>query len=265
MYDPATGVTFDGIQPDGTINRNSGAESTIHGLLTMLALDARPALAERATSVTDIVSRHGLTTVEAEAAVSTTGAVVVPASAWTEESLYSGSTLVLYRGETATWNLGTDTVDRSVEPVAWIPEDGSGRSIWRSDGTGAGSLDGLGEPQGISPVPGVLLPRDLQVDVDASESELTARVVKDDLTLDAFILRPVVSRLELAGDGGATELVHSSAQSPQRVAVGFDGRSAIARIYGPDGSLLTEVEVSGSATVRIPSGGFAVVSTVEAG
>lgn len=265
MYDPATGVTFDGIQPDGSINRNSGAESTIHGLLTMLALDARPDLAERATSVTDIVSRHGLTTIEAEAAVSTTGAVVVPASAWTEESLYSGSTLVLDRGETAAWELGTDTVDRSVEPVAWIPEDGSGRSIWRSDGTGAGSLDGRGEPQGISPVPGVLLPRDLQVDVDASESQLTARVVKDDLTLDALIVRPVVSRLELAGEGGATELVHSSAASPQRVAVGFDGRSAIARIYGPDGSLLTEVEVSGSVTVAIPSGGFAVVSTDEAG
>ena len=37
------------------------------------------------------------------------------------------------------------------------------------------------------------------------------------------------------------------------------------RRFGPDGSLLTEVEVSGSATVRIPSGGFAVVSTLEAG
>ena len=42
-------------QPDGIINRNSGAESTIHGLLTMLALDARPELAERATSVAGIV------------------------------------------------------------------------------------------------------------------------------------------------------------------------------------------------------------------
>ncbi len=41
-YDPATGVTFDGVAPDGTVNRNSGAESTIHGLLTMLALDAHP-------------------------------------------------------------------------------------------------------------------------------------------------------------------------------------------------------------------------------
>jgi len=44
MYDPATGRTFDGINPDGSVNRNSGAESTIHGLLSMLALDAHPAV-----------------------------------------------------------------------------------------------------------------------------------------------------------------------------------------------------------------------------
>ena len=42
VYDPATGVTYDGVSGDGTVNRNSGAESTIHGLLTMLALDADP-------------------------------------------------------------------------------------------------------------------------------------------------------------------------------------------------------------------------------
>ena len=44
MYDPATGVTFDGVSADGTVNLNSGAESTIHGLLSMLTLDAHPAL-----------------------------------------------------------------------------------------------------------------------------------------------------------------------------------------------------------------------------
>ena len=38
VYDPATGVTRDGVQADGTVNNNSGAESTIHGLLTMQAL-----------------------------------------------------------------------------------------------------------------------------------------------------------------------------------------------------------------------------------
>lgn len=263
MYIPATGVTYDGIQPDGTINRNSGAESTIHGLLTMIALDARPELAERAANVADLIALHGLTTVEAEDATSTTGEVVAPASAWTGESLYSGSTLVLDRRDTATWDLGVDEVDRWVEPVAWIPEDGAARSIWRSDGTGAGSLDGRGEPQGISPVPGVLLPRNLPVVVDASESSLTARVVKGQVTLDALIVRPVVSRLHLEGEGGATELVHSSATSPQLVSVGFDDRTSTARVYGPDGDLLSEVQFSGTTTVSIPTGAFAVVSTDE--
>ena len=53
-YDPATGVTVDGVAPDGTVNRNSGAESTIHGLLPMLALDAHPAAAK----VAQVAARH---------------------------------------------------------------------------------------------------------------------------------------------------------------------------------------------------------------
>ncbi len=48
MYDPETGRTYDGINPDGVINRNSGAESTIHGLLSMLLLDEYPDIAARA-------------------------------------------------------------------------------------------------------------------------------------------------------------------------------------------------------------------------
>ena len=48
MYDPETGRTYDGINPDGVINRNSGAESTIHGLLSMLLLDEHPDIAARA-------------------------------------------------------------------------------------------------------------------------------------------------------------------------------------------------------------------------
>ncbi|NHN56953.1 twin-arginine translocation signal domain-containing protein [Calidifontibacter sp. DB0510] len=51
-YDPATGATVDGIEFDGRVNPNSGAESTIHGLLAMLALDAHPTAAALARSIT---------------------------------------------------------------------------------------------------------------------------------------------------------------------------------------------------------------------
>ncbi len=54
MYDPATGATNDGVNGDGTVNLNSGAESTIHGLLTMLALDANPGLAALAKAAAPV-------------------------------------------------------------------------------------------------------------------------------------------------------------------------------------------------------------------
>ncbi len=94
MYDPATGRTFDGINPDRTVNRNSGAESTIHGLLSMLALDAHPAVAARAR----VAGRQAQVTwqlVEAEAGTLDGAAeVVTPASAWTGESAWSGGAYV---------------------------------------------------------------------------------------------------------------------------------------------------------------------------
>lgn len=42
MYDPHTGRCFDGIRDSTTVNRNSGAESTIEALLTLMELEQRP-------------------------------------------------------------------------------------------------------------------------------------------------------------------------------------------------------------------------------
>nr|WP_284290747.1 hypothetical protein [Angustibacter aerolatus] len=90
-YDPATGVTFDGVEADGRVNRNSGAESTIHGLLTMLALDADPrarALARTGTTY----QRTGSSVVQAEDGATSGGAAAVtPASLWTGESSFGGT------------------------------------------------------------------------------------------------------------------------------------------------------------------------------
>ena len=39
MYDPQTGICYDGINDDGSVNLNSGAESTIESLLALLAIE----------------------------------------------------------------------------------------------------------------------------------------------------------------------------------------------------------------------------------
>ena len=98
-YNPATGTAIDGIEPDGRVNPNSGAESTIHALLTMLALDANPELKAKALGINRTVSTHGLSVVEAESgAITGDGTVVKPASAWTGEANISGGAYVAPEG-----------------------------------------------------------------------------------------------------------------------------------------------------------------------
>src|SRR5680860_569667 len=90
-YDPATGRTVDGIEADHRVNSNAGAESTIHGLLSMIALDANPDVAAIARAAA-ISERVGSATVQAEdAQLAGSATVVKPASTWTGESQYGGS------------------------------------------------------------------------------------------------------------------------------------------------------------------------------
>jgi hypothetical protein len=42
MYDPQTGRCFDGINDKENINKNSGAESTIEALLTLIEVENNP-------------------------------------------------------------------------------------------------------------------------------------------------------------------------------------------------------------------------------
>ena len=90
MYDPATGVTFDGVAPDGTINRNSGAESTIQGQLSMLALDAAPDVARWARVAGDARRTTRRPARGRGLALSGGARPVQPPDAWTGEALWSG-------------------------------------------------------------------------------------------------------------------------------------------------------------------------------
>ena len=262
IYNPDTGVTYDGVEANGDINRNSGAESTIHGLLSMLALDANPDVAKRATGVNTVGSRSGLTVVEAETTAVTTGSVVVPESKWTGESEYSGTGyLELTRGETATFRLPAATGARLIEPVVFSAQDGKARSLWRSGVLPLGVLKHSVGAQGVTAVPGALLPQPLPIPVPAKLSTVSVTSLTGAVALDALIVRPVVGRLVFTGEAGRTELAHSSAVLPQRVTMNAGGKAGTLRNYDSGGKLIAKYTISGTATVTVKSGGFAVVTS----
>jgi hypothetical protein len=152
VYDAATGRTFDGVSSDGVVNQNSGAESTIHGLLSMLALEGAPDVA-RWSQVAAVGERVTWRTAEAEDGVLSGGAsVVTPGSSWTGESAWSGGRYVsLPAGARVAFGHAAQS-DSLVQPVAWRTEGaGGGRTAWSA--LGALSHENAGA-QGASEVPG---------------------------------------------------------------------------------------------------------------
>jgi hypothetical protein len=240
MYDPATGVTFDGVAADGTVNHNSGAESTIHGLLSMLALDAHPGVA-RWARVANVSARDTRRVVEAEGATLSGGAnVVTPPSAWTGESAWSGGA---YVDLPAGGQVSFGPVDGFVEVVALRTEGGGGGAT----GWGSTVLDHSNAgPSGSSGAPGRLevLP------LGERHGDLVARQAGDGVTaLDAIQVQPLIERVTLRGGGREQTLLRSFARGARRVAVA--GRASA---YDSRGRLVSR----GRGAVVIPSGGFAI-------
>ncbi|MGH3087522.1 MAG: hypothetical protein ACRDSJ_09425, partial [Rubrobacteraceae bacterium] len=214
MYDPATGRTFDGLEADGRINRNSGAESTIHGLLSMLALDANPDVREMSLRA-EREDHLTWQTVEAEdGELKGKARVVEPESAWTGESQWSGGAYV---------ELGPGG---RVVAEADLPEKGRYRLLpvfdrqqieERAAGTrhkigrspfGIVRHGGAGE-QGVSAAPGYLDIANLgsKKTFGPGEVEILSAYVGDGrpARLDALLVQPEIERLLLSGDDGTAQ------------------------------------------------------------
>jgi hypothetical protein len=261
-YDPSTGRTIDGIDGDGRVNRNSGAESTIHTLLTMLALDARPDVAALAAQ-SEVVERVGSLALEAENAIATGGATVVtPDSAWTGEALFSGAYASLPPGGGLRWQLPPSERARLVLPVVNLHPDSLARTRWRGDGRPLGDVvhRTVGE-QGASPAPGALLPVTLPGELPAHASELSVVASGGEAIIDTVMLEPLVSRLVLRGEGGTTAVLRSAAHAPQTASVALPGTGpAIVEVYDARGVLRSRTKTT-DVTVRVTvlPGGFTTV------
>ena len=260
-YDPATGITFDGVADDGVVNHNSGAESTIHGLLSMLALDAHPRAAEIARTAT-VVDRLGTTTLEAEeAALAGDATAVVPESAWTGESLYGGGAYAeLGDGGTATFTRADGPAARVIPVLDLRP---GSTAVTTYDGLGRVRSGDIGA-QGDSPAPGALLPRTLPRSLPAGPASVTATATAsggDTALLDALLLEPEVSHLVLGGDAHGTAVIRSAADGKRRttVAVPGTGRATVSVFDGLGRPVSTHRATGPTVDVTLPAGGFALV------
>lgn len=264
MYERATGVTYDGLAPDGGVNRNSGAESTIHGLLSMLALEAHPDVAAKAATRTVLGAQDGVQVIEAEGATTDGGAVVAPEQAWTGESAWSGGAyLSLPAGAGARLTVPASGERRLVQPVVELDQGpGAGTADWRTGSYGLGTLStGVGA-QGVTEAPGALLPTVLRGAVGPRTTTLDVTVragAGQPVRLDAVMLRPAVSRLVLSGGGGTTVLLSSAAGQPtaRRVDVPGSGRATVST-YDGRGALVARWS-TGEVVAPVLDGGFTVV------
>ena len=257
-YDPTTGATFDGVEFDGRVNRNSGAESTIHGLLAMIALDEHPQAASLAASVSDY---HwvGLHRVEAESGSLLGGsAVVTPPSTWTGAANWSGGAYVsVPRGG----SVRLDVVDDDgafVHPVVnrRMGQLGTSRYIAVSKHghrTVLGTLDNGGlRETGVVEAEGLLRPFPLSRPLP---SGTVAVVVESDgdLQLDCLLVQPAVSTVRYArGDGPPAVLYVNADTVPSTTSAVAPGRGWT---WSNDGASRGAAQ---SPSVRVTGGGFAI-------
>lgn len=267
VYDPATGVTFDGVEADGRVNRNSGAESTIHGLLAMQLLDARPDVAAVARSITGLVAHDGLRVLDAEAARLGAGCEVVRPveGAWTGEgNLVGGGYVRVPPGSTVEFDV-TGAAGAWALPLAWRTAAPAGRARWEVVGghrLGRTENGGTGAA-GLTEVDGSLVPQLLDralPDGTPPGAAVTVRCTNEgggDLRLDALLVRPAVATARWSTTAG-TDAVLYAGSTPR-------GTTTPALAAGSGAAYLAEGRVdrrvaaaAPGAAVPVAAGGFTV-------
>lgn len=269
-YNRATGAAIDGIDPGGQVNTNSGAESTIHTLLTMLTLDANPVLKAKALGINKTTSINGLKVVEAESGViAGSGSVVTLPDAWTGESLWSGSAYVaLNAGGSLTIPVPASDQARNVYPIVNQGLAPAGSTLWTTGATKLGSsLNGGAGIQGITDAPGILFPFSLTQALPAGAINVTG-TSDGSAALDALLVQPLISTVTVTGSAGDSTLYISAATttSTRNVTVpkGYVLQQRAFDSTGKPVAVAGDGIASGHARrVTIAAGGFTVVNLVR--
>ncbi|TFC55074.1 hypothetical protein E3O47_00795 [Cryobacterium sp. TMT2-17-1] len=267
-YNPATGTAIDGIETDGRINPNSGAESTIHALMTMLTLDANPSLKVKALGIDETVSTVGLSVVEAESGTITGGgSVVTPPSSWTGEANLSGGAYVaLGAGDSLSIPVPAADQARNVFPIVNQAEADSGATTWASATSTLGSTSNGGAgAQGITDAPGRLFPLTLELALPGADTAVVG-MADGAASVDALLIQPLISTITVTGSAGESTVYVSAATETSVRTVGVPRGYRLAQeAFDATGQLVASVDKKApkKGTVTVAAGGFTVAKLVR--
>ena len=269
MYQPKTGVVFDGINGDGSVNRNSGAESTIEGLLSLMNAVNDPE-ARQYVGFDTVLSRFTYQKVEAESGTLSGAATVVsPASSWTGEAMWSNGQYVdLATGGSDRLAVTAPAAGRYLLYLAYdkqISPSGSVGATVSVDGVAQGTdWEGGAGAQGVSPNPDYLWIDSLQFQrpLAAGQHTVTLAYAGTGAThakVDAVLLQPAVESTLLTAAGGHELALYKSLAAGSEGATLPNGRWRV-QIYDAEGSLVGTTLQPGGGTVYVPAYGFAIAA-----
>ncbi|HEY3867710.1 MAG TPA: hypothetical protein VGM10_05150 [Actinocrinis sp.] len=267
-YDPSTGDCIDGISSTGAINQNCGAESAIHTELSMLELDAHPAVKALAEQLTSTTAVDGMQTIAAASGTVTGPASVeTPASQWTGSASFFDDTYVDAKaGSTVTIAIPAGLGAVNVYPVINRQQGDEGSTSWSVNVPNSAKPLALGKTanggvgaQGIAPTPTELIPMSLGRAAPAGATTLTAQVTSGDAQINAVIIQPVVSTLTMAGPSGPYTLYVNGSTQPQTATNTSATASAIVTEYSDTGSLIWSGRIQ-HGVVPVAPAGFTTVT-----
>jgi hypothetical protein len=273
MYQPATGVVYDGLNGDGGINRNSGAESTIEGLLALMNVVNDP-VAAGYLGYHRLLAQTTYQKVEAESgALRGPAKVVTPASAWTGEALWSNGQYVDLPA------VGSDRI------TVTAPSDGHylvyvvfDKQMGLPDSVGVTiSVDGIpvgqdneggAGPQGVSTNPDYLWIDSLPVTQPLTAGAHTVTLMHagtggTHAKIDAILWQPVIeSKVLDDGNGAILAAYKSVADVDSQVLLPTAPQTWIVLVYDRSGTLVQRLSFQANqvSTVPVLAFGYTIAS-----
>ena len=213
MYNANTGATFDGINNDGTVNQNSGAESTLTALLALLDVESNPTANTYMSYHTQVTKTNPIVVNGDSGTPSSSGASIVTApQQWAGDFQWrDGKYAQLSSGGLISYNVqvaqsGFYLIQLSYDKQQ-LPLNTVGVSVY-ADGKQVGTVDqGGAGTQGDSPNPDYLWMKMLTKPIYLTQGMHTIRLdyvgpQGDVAKVDSLILQPMIEREVLKNNTG---------------------------------------------------------------